>query len=291
MPYVSENAVETFSELVRGSERIGIRQYAMILEAYFDDSSDDKRERYCAYGGLIGSAEQWDAQMIGWGNAINGLKDPFRSTECEGGHGQFEGVDKSERDARMARMIDVIHATELRGFASIVPISTYREVFPNSKPDDPSLLTLRQSIMNMAHIAHELKMDVQIWFENGNQNGAIARVFDSIVEYTQWEPTKRLQSLSFGTKLSVHLQAADLVAREAFKHIVNIGTRPMRIPVSRLKDRLAFVLWNRETLDFLAKNGGHENIGLLADWNNLPEAPRFGWYVINARRKDATLAL
>jgi hypothetical protein len=98
----------------------------MILESYFDDSSDAKRAEYCAYGGLIGSAAQWDAQLIGWGNASHGLKKTFRSTECEGGHGQFEGVDKSERDARMARMIDVLHATELRGFASIVPVRTYR---------------------------------------------------------------------------------------------------------------------------------------------------------------------
>src|SRR5258708_36514828 len=105
MPYVSE-AVETFSELVRGSERIGIRQHAMILEAYFDDSSDDKRERYCAYGGLIGSATQWDGQLIGWNNATYGLKDPFRSVDCECGYGQFKGVDKSERGVRRARMFD-----------------------------------------------------------------------------------------------------------------------------------------------------------------------------------------
>lgn len=262
----------------------------MILEAYFDDSSDAKRAQYCAYGGLIGSAAQWDTQLIGWGNASYGLKAPFRSTECEGGHGQFEGVDKSERDASMARMIDVLHATELRGFASIVPVSTYREVFPNSKADDPSLLTLRQSIMNMAHIAHELQMDVHVWFERGHQDAAIGRVFDSIVKHTPWIPAKRLRSLSFDTKRSVHLQAADLVAREAFKHIVNRGIRRMRIPVSRLRDRLAFVLWNREGLDFLARNGGPENIGLLAEWDNMPDAPRFGWYVIGPRKNDQTPA-
>jgi hypothetical protein len=181
----------------------------------------------------------------------------------------------------MTQVVEVLHATELRGFASIVPVSLYREIFPNSEPDDPSLLTLRQAIMNMAYIANELQMDVQIWFEMGNQDAAIRRVFGSIAEYKSWEPASRLRSISFDTKRSVHLQAADLVAREAFKHIDNKGIRPIRKPVSRLSDRLAFVLWNSETLTFLANNGGPENIGLLANWDNVQGAPKFGWYVID----------
>ncbi|HEY4839275.1 MAG TPA: hypothetical protein VIH72_11750 [Candidatus Acidoferrales bacterium] len=275
-----------FSDFVRGSERIGIRQYAMLLECYFDDSSDDKRENYVAFGGLIGAASQWDAQLIGWGNASYGLKEPFRSTDCETGHGQFEGIEIPERVARMANMVDVIHATELRGFASIVPVGLYRELFPKSKPSDPSLLALRQAIMNMAYIAHDLEMDVQIWFEKGNQDEEIKRTFDSIAKYAAWRPTARLRSIAFDTKRSAHLQAADLVAREAFKHIANKGIRPTRIPVSRLSDRLAFVLWNRQTLEFLAENGGPENIQVLADWDYMERSPKFGWFVIDKTRKN-----
>jgi len=279
MQCVSE--VTTFRDFVRSSERIGIRQYAMILESYFDDSSDDKRENYRAYGGLIGSAEQWDAQLLGWNNATYGLEEPVRSTDCEGGHGQFKGVDKAERDARMASMVDVIKTTKLGGFASIVPVRIYRQVFPNSRPNDPSLLALRQAIMNMAYIANNFQMDVQMWFELGNENASITKAFESIMGYSSWTPAKRLRSLLFDTKRCVGLQAADLVAREAFKHIANRGIRRMRIPVIRLSDRLAFVLWNKETLEFLAKNGGPEDVGLLADWDNRPGAPKFGWHVIN----------
>jgi hypothetical protein len=50
---------------------------------------------------------------------------------------QFRGIDKTERDARMACVIDVLYATELCGFASIVPVGAYREAFPHSKSDDP----------------------------------------------------------------------------------------------------------------------------------------------------------
>ena len=273
----------TFSELVLSSERVGIRLFAVLnlLEAYFDDSSDENRKRYCAYGGWIGASAQWDAQLIGWGNASYGLTEPFRSTDCETGHGQFEGIEKPERDARMTRMVDVLKATELRGFASIVPVATYREVFPHSRENEPSLLTLRQAMMNMAYIGHNLQMDVQIWFENGSEDGAISEAFSSIVACKSWEPAKRLRTLSFDTKRSAHLQAADFVAREAFKHIDNRGIRPMRIPVKRLVDRLAFVLWNREALQFMARNGGFRNIELHAHWDSLPNAPKFGWHVVN----------
>jgi len=135
--------------------------------------------------------------------------------------------------------------------------------------------------MNMAHIAHDLQLDVRLWFERGDEDAAIKQIFDNVANFAAWVPAKRLRSISFDTKRSVHLQAADLVAREAFKHIYNKGIRRMRIPVSRLRDRLAFVLWNRETLEFLAKNGGADNIELLAEWDNLREAPRFGWYAMN----------
>jgi hypothetical protein len=32
----------------------------MILEAYFDDSSDEHREKYYSCGGILGNEEQWD---------------------------------------------------------------------------------------------------------------------------------------------------------------------------------------------------------------------------------------
>ena len=78
----------------------------------------------------------------------------------------------------------------------------------------------------------------------------------------------------------LELQAADLIAREAFKYADNLGVRRTRMPVKRLKDRMSFHLWNRECLEFLRDRGGPENLRFLAEWAYLPSEqvpvfPRF----------------
>jgi hypothetical protein len=71
------------------------------------------------------------------------------------------------------------------------------------------------------------------------------------------------------------LQAADLLAREAFKHLDNVGIRPTRKPVEKLREQLYFIPWNAEGLNHLAANGGPENLDLLANWD-FSDAPRLG---------------
>jgi hypothetical protein len=128
----------------------------MILESYFDDSADARRNEFYACGGLIGGPDQWDAFEILWGQETHELKEPFRSTECETGHGQFETWPKPQRDELMRRLVTALHALQLRGFASIVPIKEYKAAFPDCGEHDAFLLAARQAIMNVAFIAHEL---------------------------------------------------------------------------------------------------------------------------------------
>src|ERR1035438_4980565 len=59
-----------------------------MLFSYFDDSSDKRREQYFACGGLLGHESQWLTFDLRWIDATHELDKPFRSTECEGGHGQ-----------------------------------------------------------------------------------------------------------------------------------------------------------------------------------------------------------
>src|SRR5947209_11682955 len=163
----------------------------MILESYFDDSTDPRRSKFYACGGLLGGAEQWDAIEIPWSQHTHKLTEPFRSTNCETGHGQFEDWPKSQRDELMARLVGVLKAVQLRGFASIVPIKEYRAAFPDCEEHDAFLLALRQAVMNMAFIAHALDHDVSLWFEKGAIDSKIRKVFDSIAEWKEWPPAKR----------------------------------------------------------------------------------------------------
>jgi hypothetical protein len=146
----------------------------MVLESYFDDSSDPKRAKFWAVGGLIGGSNQWDAFEHLWRQETAALKEPFRSTDCETHHGQFENWSKSESNDLMARLVAVIRITKLRGFASLIPSEDFKRAFPAAELSAPFVLAARQAIMNMAFIANELGHDARICFEKGSFDAKMA---------------------------------------------------------------------------------------------------------------------
>jgi len=247
--------------------------YHAMLECYFDDSSDERKERHCASGGFFGTDEQWDAFEMMWSNETHGLKEPFRSTDCECGHAQFKEWPKPSRDALMARLVSVIQVAKLAGFASIVPVKAYRAAFPDCKEDDPYLLTIPHAIMNMAVIGERMGTDINFWFERGRNDAAGFDFFRSI-QKLNWIPSQRLRAIASDTKKLRPLQSADFVAREAFKHIDNLGVRPMRKPLERLGERVFFIAWTEGALRYLAAHGGPQNQELLAHWDEIPDAPK-----------------
>ena len=110
-------------------------------------------------------------------------------------------------------------------------------------------------------------------------DGSVLGIFNSILALKSWPPSQCLHAISFGTKKLHALQAADLIARESFKHIDNVGVRAMRIPVRRMRESLCFFRWTEKTLNYLAQNGGLDNLELLASWDETPNAPKFRWMV------------
>lgn len=272
-----------FSEAARGSHRLkeGRRRilHAMFLESYFDDSSDPERKEFRACGGLIGGPDQWDAFEVLWSRATSDLKEPFRSADCEGGHGQFRRWSKTSRDALMAELVTVLCAANLMGFAGIVPVAEYRRAFPTCRQHDSYFLALRQVLMNVAHISYLLGRDAKVWFERDSHAGEALRIFGRVTSFKSWPPSNSLGGIYFDTKKLRPLQAADLVAREAFKHIKNLGNRPTRQPVRRMQGSLCFMLWTEKTLVHLAANGGADNLKVLAEWQEerAPTLQHYEW--------------
>jgi hypothetical protein len=246
-----------------------------LLESYFDDSSDEKRERFYACGGLLGSSAQRDVFDMAWSNETSVLAEPFRSSDCEGGHGQFKNWTKPQRDELMRNLVTIIHATELRGYVSVVPVADYRKVFPNCGEHAPLFLAVRQCVMNMAFMAEAISTETKICFESGPGEAETLRIFNSIKAFNAWTPTRRLRGIAFDGKHLRPLQAADLIAREGYKHIENLGVRPTRKPVKTLTGKIYVVLWGQDSLRFLADNGGPEHLALLAEWDKRKDAPRF----------------
>ncbi|MGH9740303.1 MAG: hypothetical protein ACRD4X_17205 [Candidatus Acidiferrales bacterium] len=254
---------------------------ATTIEAYLDDSADAQMQRYCASGGFFATPEQWDAFTLAWSHLTHGLRETFHTTDCEGGrdkdgrefgYAQFSSWPKDKRIALITNLVDVIQGTQLAGFGSIVPIEAYKKAFPGCADTEPYKLAIPHVLMNMASIADNWGVDVNIWFEDGGPVGFIAETFQNI-KRMNWLPSKRLKSLWFSGKEIHALQAADLLAREAFKHLDNLGRRPIRKPFARIGENVFFITWTEGSLRYLAANGGTKNLELLAHWDKTRGAP------------------
>lgn len=252
-----------------------------MLFSYFDDSSDPRHARYFAVGGLIGGESQWTKMHVPWAVATINLKEPFRSTDCECRQNQFAGWTVQQCSDLMDRLVEIILNLKLHGFASVVPIADYKTVFPNSNEYDAYYLAVRHTIINMAHIGHAYKSKwgiegMSCWFEDSAATSkTTGRIYREIREVQSWPVAQSLSpSPIFESKTLRQLQAADLVAREAFKHFDNLGVRKTRIPVQRMSDLLAFIVWDVPTLEYLRDHGGPEDLELLTSWENCDERNR-----------------
>jgi len=233
------------------------------MEGYFDDSSDPRREEYYACGGLVGSQAQFDCLDLMWYQETRTLEKPFRSSDCECQQGQFEGWSKPDCDALMARLVGIIKHLRLHGIAAVVPIQDFKSVFPDLNPNEAFSVSVAHLIFNVANIAHIAYSDINLWFESGAHNAEIRRTYDS-AKQLEWPPARLLSGLHIMDKSIRPLQAADLVAREAFKHIRNLGVRGTRKPILAMRDSLFFFLWTKAALNNLAQNGGPKNIWKVA---------------------------
>ncbi len=253
-----------------------------ILTGYFDDSSDPKRQKYMAVGGIVGGVVQLLDLDILWSSATNGLTEPFRSTECETQHGQFAGWQKVDCDALMRSLVQAILRANVFDVGSIVPVEDYRAIFPDAGEYDPYFLALKHTLINMAKVGAGPPydglgdMDVRIVCEDSETTSSRAlRVYQELKALPGWTWRKALVGFSTAPKKLMALQAADMVAREAYKHAANLGVRNTRKPVKILNERLSFHLWTRETLEYLRDNGGPSNLDALTNWGKMgPSRPQ-----------------
>jgi hypothetical protein len=288
MSGVSTSSADLFSSIVGAGRNPGEPAclHAMLF-SYFDDSSDSKREQYYAVGGLVATEERWTASnfCVNWGVATAHLTDPFRATDCETQHGQFQTWDKTECDKLMERLISIIIDAELPGFACVVPVQTYKAIFPNATLYDPYYLAIKSTVVVMAELGRENQLPygfggMRCWFEDGDVTDEVIKIYRNLRKVASWDAAKYLAPApEIETKRLWQLQAADLVARESFKHFDNLGKRDTRIPVRRLDKRLNFSCWNRETLLYLRSHGGPDDDEAFTSWkHHSPPPPPFDGY-------------
>jgi hypothetical protein len=248
----------------------------MVLRGYFDDSGDDKRQRFSAVGGLVGGPPQWSHFEKDWNVATYDLPKPFHSTDCEAQRGCCDGWSVEKSAALMKRLTAIIKETRLGVFGAVVPVADYRAVFPDCRELDPYFLALKQTIINMAYLGRLATLSgysdsVAICHEDGDTSPAALQIYSDLKAVPGWEDSKYLVGFSVETKKLAPLQGADLAAREAFKHADNLGKRKTRKPVMALHWATSFHLWTRDSLEYLKSKGGQDDLDALTTWGQRGE--------------------
>jgi hypothetical protein len=242
-----------------------------MICAYMDDSSDPKRKRYTAVGGLLTNARNWNELELAWAVATCDLTEPFRSTDCECQHGQFKTWEKPACDRLMAKLVKIIRDCGIPAWGAIVDIDAFHSVFPGSREYDPYFLAVKYTIGVLAQTADLLHEDLLLWFEHSQAtSGEVLSIYQEMKAVPGWEYAKRLREIAFLDKMSNRIQAADLIARESFKHLDNLGVRRTRKPLRALQNQLNFLHYDRPALERLRSEGGPDNLPAFTTLQNRP---------------------
>lgn len=221
-----------------------------MINAYFDVSSDAKRQSYYALGALLAPTNSdplnrvsgWDQLALLWMDATHDLTQPFRSTDCETQNGQFKNWEKSRCDALMSKLVGLLVKANVMAFAVVVPVQEFRQEFPDSGEYDPYFLAVQYALAAIANYGHKASQSVDAIFEDSAATSSgVKNIFNSMQRLSGWPGSSMLYRVSFGDKRMLALQAADLLAREAYKHFQNleVPTRPTRKPLKRLLGKCA----------------------------------------------------
>jgi hypothetical protein len=148
------------------------------------------------------------------------------------------------------------------GFAASIP--DYGSIFGLTGEYDTYLFCLKCVLIFIANIAENNRLDVRFWVEEGPVSGRAYQQYLDLKAVKEWKAHRRMASFKSQGKKVIGLQAADLMAREAFKFMYNIGSgRDIRKPLLRMADRITLNGWHGESLRDLKENWGTTNRDLI----------------------------
>lgn len=220
-----------------------------VLEAYFDESGSHDGSRVFCLAGLVARLGQWEWFTDAWGRMLskNGITE-FHSADLESRRGIYDGIGKDQQQRIFQDAVNVIGGWARTAIAGLVVIDDYEEAIPNWAKKTAAFGDKYNFCFQMC-----LNL-VFRWIEQRDppmqEGDRIAFIFDqrergqeiTSTSYSQIkkfrDPQDRMGSLTFDSRKRVFpLQAADLVAYEAYKHLDNLALksgRPPRIPIKLL---------------------------------------------------------
>ena len=214
-----------------------------MLQAYFDESYGPK---VFTLAGLVSSAASWGRFSREWNSTLRrfGIEGRFHMNEFESGRGDFTGW-ATTRKVALAREL----ARLIRGHAQLlVGVSVLVEDFARVYPIDPmnprdNPLTVYEYCMQscLERIATAMQTgrhEIDLFFDRNRQHQTTATHFQYILAKTHdWDHV--FGSMTFASSHQhVPLQAADVVAYENYKQVLNQFVDGGRIPPRKLHEAL-----------------------------------------------------
>ncbi len=210
-----------------------------------DESADETKARVFAVSGVFGSTEDWDDLKSAWVERTGGRI--FHATECETNQGIFSETSNSENKALYKELTQLLCKSRLMGKSHAIDMAAWRTHFDGALEDMPYLTCFRNVVYDCGRLAYlSVPQDtVEFTFDQHPETEHNAGVlYTYMAEMKEWNAGPYLSDkVSFASRKYVGIQVADLLAREAMKHLDNIVgpvKRPTRLSMAALLETKRF---------------------------------------------------
>ena len=201
-----------------------------MLKAYFDDSGTHNGSTVTAVGGFVAKAEEWDAFDRDWAEMLEVEKIGwFHMTDCGGQYGEFAGWPKERCDVLIKRAISIVKEHPLHGVAAGMLVKDKKPTIPIQALD----MCFIQCISALLYRAEQLGDRVEIFMEDHpGRKKHLLQYLGFLDRHSQrGELVEKIHSVR--NREHSPLQAADLLAYEMYKEVLNSYTVKESRPIRR----------------------------------------------------------
>jgi hypothetical protein len=198
-----------------------------------DESADETRQRTFAISGLFASPEIWESFRLAWLNRTGGKI--FHASDCESDHGDFAVTIENRHADNLklyADLVQILAHSGVRGYAVAIDIGAWNEAFPGAPKDWGYYKCLQEVIKHFANtVEYRDGTGLEFTFDRRQESEYNAGLlYQYMVTLPEWKEHNISMNarINFDSRKDVRIQAADIIAREAMKHLDNLGKRPMR---------------------------------------------------------------
>ncbi len=198
-----------------------------------DESADQTKLKTFAVSGLIAKPETWESFKKAWLDRTRGKI--FHATDCESDHGDFAiTADNSHSDNQSLYrdLVQILAHSGIRGYAAALDVGAWYEAFPDAPQDFGYYKCLTEVIKHFALTpGYQDGVELEFTFDHRQESEYNAGlIYSYMVAMPEWKNGNIFMGakVSFDSRKDVRIQAADIIAREAMKHLDSLDKRPMR---------------------------------------------------------------